>query len=198
MLLVNVICIMSFRWYFFMSDINDVLLMSIIYVVSLTHFNVVLLCYLFYLILSTTVRTLDETWLDSLRTHSCNMLNISANKQAGVMADFKEGHLKVHKYATVVQKLFPFYEYLKQNYKEMSPSTVLYFRKCIHVFIMNDSMYLHRDNGGIVCQDCCNYNNVATDTSNKRKALSLKVNKLLDQCTVLNTLDCQKMKTKKN
>ena len=188
---------MSFRRDLFMSDTNVVLVMSNIYVVSLTHFNVVLLCYLFFLILSTTVRTLDENWLESLRSHSCNQLNIPEKNRPGVMADFKEGHLKVHKHAAVVTKLFPFYEYLKQNYREMSPSTVLYFRKCIHVFIMNDSMNLHHDNGGIVCQDCCNYNNIATDTSNKRKALILKVNKLLEQCTILNTIDCQKMKTKK-
>ena len=110
------------------------------------------------------------------------------------MADFKEGQLKVHKNAAVVTKLFPFYHYLKNNYREMSPSTVSYFRKCMHVFIMNDSMYLHCENGGIVCQDCCNYNNIATDTSNKRKALVIKINRLLQQCTNLNEIDCQKKK----
>ena len=134
--------------------------------------------------------------MDYLKYHTYDQLNIPSNKRASVMIDFKVGELQVNKKAAVVKKLFPFYQYLKQNYKEMLPTTVVYFRKCLHVFIRNDGMFLHRDNGDIVCQDCLHFNNIATDTTNKRKALISKINKLFDQHNKFNDIGCHKVKDK--
>ena len=78
----------------------------------------------------------------------------------------------------------------------MAPSTVSYFRKCMYVFILNDSMNLHRDNGGIICDNCCSSNNVATDTTNNRKALITKINKLSSEMEKFINLECERSKNK--